>query len=373
MSRIGLLHVLTSPTRGDVEEVVLGLLQHLDPGEFRVALAAPPALLDSVARDLESVSVELARVHVDGWLRRRELGRLSAFIARFRPHLVATHTARATLLAAPLAKWHGTNVVETCHGGGARGLVPRRMVSRLVDRVIAVSEAARASLVADGYPADKIVVVPNGRDLSRLRSAIGREAVRRELGLARAVPLVGVVGRLEPRMGHADVLEAWPSIVAEFPTAHLLVVGEGPLRRRLEARARELGVADGVSFAGARGDVARVLDALDVLALPAHSEALALIAVEASALGRPVVATAVGGMPEVIREARTGRLVPPGDAAALSRAIRGVLRDPLGAQRLGRAGRDFVGDRFSLERQVVSTARVYRDVAGAARPVRRAA
>ena len=115
------------------------------------------------------------------------------------------------------------------------------------------------------------------------------------------------------------------------------------------------------------------MDSVDVVALPSLTEGLALTAIEASAMGRPVVATAIDGMPEVIREARTGRLVAAADPAALSRAIRGVLRDPLGAQRMGRAGRDFVLDRFSIERQVSSTARVYREVAGTPRRLARAA
>ena len=215
--------------------------------------------------------------------------------------------------------------------------------------------------------------MPDGRDLSRFRSGVGRDAVRRELGIERAVPLVGVSGPLAPRMGHAEIFEAWPSIHAEFPAARLLVIGDGPLRPRLEARARELGLAGTIIFVGHRADVAPVLDAIDVLALPALSEGLALAAIEASAMGRPVVATAVDGMPEVIREARTGRLVPPADPGALSRAIRGVLRDPLGGQRMGRAGRDFVLDRFSVERQASSTARVYRDTAATPRRLPRAA
>ena len=375
MSRIGLLLSLTSPTRGAVEDVVLALLRRLDPGEFRLALAAPAALLDSVAGDLHGVPIELEAVQADSWLRRRDVARLATFIGRIRPHVVATHAPRATLVAAPLAKWQRARVVETAYGGDrtrAR-LMPRRMVARFVDRAIAVSEAARAALIAAGYPADRIVVVPNGRDLSTFRPGIGREAVRRELGLERTVPVVGIVGRLESHMGHAELFEAWPSVVAEFPAARLLVIGHGSLRSRLEARARDLGVADRIRFVGARTDGARVLDAVDVLALPATSEGLALSAIEASALGRPVVATAIDAMPDVIREGRTGRLVPPGDPAALSRAIRGVLRDPLGAQRMGRAGRDFVLDRFSLDRQVASTARVYRDLAGTPRPLRRAA
>ena len=376
MSRLGLLVTLTGATRGGIEEVVLALLQRLDPAEFRLALAAPRALLDSLAGDLHGIPVEVESLQADSWLRHADVARLSAFIGRVRPHIVSTHGVRATVVAAPLAKWQGAKVVETYHGGGEGSrsrLVPHRMVSRFVDRAIAVSEAARAFLTSAGYPADKVVVVPNGRDLSTFRPGIGREAVRRELGIDRAVPLVGVFGRLESRLGHAEMLEAWPSIAAEFPAARLLLIGDGSLRSRLQARARDLGIAAGVIFAGRRADVARVLDAIDVLVLPALSQGLALAAIEGSAMSRPVVATAVDGIPEVIREARTGRLVPPADPAALSRAIRGVLRDPLGAQRMGRAGRDFVLDRFSLERQVSSTARVYREVAGTPRPLRRAA
>lgn len=381
MTRIGLLFALTSPVRGGVEEVVLALLQRLDPSEFRVALAAPPALLDSFAGDLHGVAVDTEAVQTESWTRRRDVGRLSAFIGRVRPHIVNPHLFRSTVVAAPLAKWHGVRVVETYHGReGWRGsllrggFLPDRMVSRFVDRVIAVSEAARAFLVSGkGYPADKIVVVPNGRDLSTFRPGAGREALRKELGLDRVIPIVGVVGRLEAQKGHAYLFEAWPSVVAAFPDARLLVVGDGSLRPRLEARARELGVAGSVIFTGFRGDIPRVLDAVDVLALPSLYEGMPLTAIEASAMGRPVVATAVDGTPEVIREARTGRLVPPADPPALSRAIRSLLRDPLGAQRMGRAGRDFVLDRFDLDRQVANTARVYREVVGVTRVARRAA
>jgi glycosyltransferase involved in cell wall biosynthesis len=381
MTRIGLLFSLTSPVRGGVEEVVLALLQRLDPSEFRLALAAPQALLDSFAGDLHGIAVDTAAVQTETWTRRRDVARLSAFIRRLRPHIVNPHLFRSTVVAAPLAKWHGARVVETYHGReGWRGsllrggFLPDRLVSRFVDRAIAVSEAARAFLIGGkGYPAEKIVVVPNGRDLSTFRPGAGRDAFRKELGLDRTVPLVGVVGRLEAQKGHAYLLEAWPSVVAEFPDARLLVVGDGSLRPRLEARARELEVAGSVIFTGFRADVPRVLDTIDVLALPSLYEGMPLTAIEASAMGRPVVATAVDGTPEVIREARTGRLVPPADPVALSRAIRGVLRDPLGAQRMGRAGRDFVLDRFDLDRQVASTARVYREVAGVTHAVRRAA
>jgi glycosyltransferase involved in cell wall biosynthesis len=381
MTRIGLLFVLTSPVRGGVEEVVLALLQRLDPSDFRLALAAPRALLDSFAADLHGVRVDTEAVRVESWMQRADVARLSAFIRRVRPHVVNPHLFRSMVVAAPLAKWHGARVVETYHGReGWRGsllrggFLPDRVLSRFADRVIAVSEAARAFLVSGkGYPREKIVVVPNGRDFSTFRPGVGREALRKELGLDRSVPLVGVVGRLEAQKGHAYLFEAWPSILAELPDARLLVVGDGSLRPRLEARAGELGVAGSVIFTGFRADVPRVLDAIDVLALPSLYEGMPLTAIEASALGRPVVATAVDGTPEVIREARTGHLVPPADPRALSRAIRALLRDPGAAARMGRAGRDFVLDRFDLDRQVAGTARVYREVAGVTPAARRAA
>ena len=372
MRRVGVLFALTQPVRGGVEEVVLALARRLDPCEFRLGLAAPTPLLEAFAPDLAGVPIETQAVEADSWRRRDQIGRLSAFIARFRPDVVNAHLFRSTAVAAPLARWHGARVVETYHGreGWRRGVVsgsflPDRLVSRLVDRVIAVSEAARAFLIdRKGYHPHKVVVVPNGRDLSVYRPGVGGHVVRKELGLDRATPLVGVIGRLETQKGHVHLLDAWPSVLAEFPDARLLVVGDGSLRDALAHRAGALGIASSVLFAGFRSDMPRVLDALDVLALPSLYEGMPLTAIEASAMAKPVVATAVDGTPEVIREGRTGRLVPPRDPAALSRALRSLLRDPAAAQRMGAAGRDFVLDRFDLVRQVEATARVYRETAG---------
>jgi glycosyltransferase involved in cell wall biosynthesis len=380
MKRLSVLFALTSPVRGGVEEVVLELARRLDPGEFRLALAAPAPLLDAFAPDLSGVAIETQAVEAESWRRREEIGKLSAFIARFGPDIVNAHLFRSTAVAAPLARWHGARVVETYHGreGWRRGVIagtfiPDRLVSRLVDRVIAVSEAARAFLISrKGYAARKIVVVPNGRDLSVFRPGVGGHAVRKELGIDRGTPLVGVVGRLEDQKGHVYLLDAWPTVLAEFPDARLLLVGEGSLRGPLEDRARRLGIAASVIFAGFRRNVSRVLDALDVVALPSLYEGMPLTAIEASAMAKPVVATAVDGTPEVIRDGRTGRLVPPREPAALSRALRMLLRDPVGARQMGDAGRDFVLARFDLARQVEATARVYRETVGA-RPRRRAA
>ena len=368
MTPIRLLFVLTSPVRGGVEEVVLALLRRLDPGEFRLGLAAPQRLLDAFAPDLAGVRVEAEAVAVERPRDQAGLRRLSRFMRRFAPDVVNPHLFRTTAIAAPLARWHRARVVETYHGregwrGGVAAFLPDRLLSRFVDRVIAVSEAARTFLIrGKGYAAGKITVVPNGRDLSVFRPGAAREGARKELGLDRAVPLVGVVGRLEEQKGHGYLLEAWPAVVGEFPDARLLLVGDGSLRDALEARARALGVADSLIFAGFRSDVPRFLDAMDVVCLPSLYEGMPLTAIEGSAMARPVVATAVDGTPEVVRDGRTGRLVPPADPAALGRALGDLLRDPDAARQLGQAGRDWVLSHFDLDRQVAATAHVYRSL-----------
>jgi len=364
VSAVRLLFVLTQPVRGGVEEVVLALLRRLDPGEFRLGLAAPRPLLDALGPDLAGVRVDAEAIAGDT---RSAFAPLAGFMRRFRPEVVNPHIFRSTLVAAPLARWHGARVVETYHGreGWRRGFLPDRLVARFVDRVIAVSEAARAFLIhGKGYPAARITVVPNGRDLSVFQPGRAREAARKELGLDRAVPLVGVVGRLETQKGHAYLLDAWPAVTRELPDARLLLVGDGALRGALEAQARAREVADSVIFAGFRADVPRLLDALDVLCLPSLYEGMPLTAIEAAAMARPVVATAVDGTPEVVREGRTGLLVPPADPPALARALLALLRDPDGARRMGQAGRDWALLRFDLDRQVAATARVYRSLVG---------
>ena len=374
MKPIRLLFVLTSPVRGGVEEVVLGLLRRLDPSEFRLALAAPAPLLDGFGADLTGIRVDTEAMSVERLLRRDAFGPLSRFVRRVQPDIINAHLFRSTAAAAPVAAWYGVPLVETYHGreGWRRGLVrgrflPDRLVARLVDRVIAVSEAARTFLIdGKGYPAAKVTVVANGRDLSLYQPGAWRDAVRTELGLAPATPVVGVVGRLDAQKGHAYLLDAWPAVRQQIPDARLLVVGDGGLRETLERRVRELGTGDSVIFAGFRADVPRLLDAMDVMVLPSLYEGMPLTAIEGSAMARPVVATAVDGTPEVVRDGRTGHLVPPADPAALSRAILALLQDPDAARRMGQAGRQWVLARFDVTRHVAATADVYRSVAAGA-------
>ncbi len=369
-----LMMVLTSAVRGGVEEVALGLLQRLDPSEFRLSIAAPPALLDQLAPDLAGVRVDALAVDAESFTRVGQLRRLAAFMRRMGPDVVNPHLFRSTAVAAPLARATGrARVVETYHGreawrqGTLRGrFVADRLVARLVTRVIAVSRGAADFLIhGKGYPERKVLVIPNGRDLTRFTPGAHRDAVRAELALGQDTPVVGVVGRLETQKGHVYLLDAWTEVIRARPDARLLVVGEGSLRGELARQARGAHIDESVIFMGFRSDIPRILDATDVLALPSLHEGMPLTVIEAAAAGRPVVATAVDGTPEVVRDGETGYLVPPADPAALAKALLALLGDADTARRMGREAHRWAHERFDIDTHVEATARVYREAARA--------
>jgi len=213
----------------------------------------------------------------------------------------------------------------------------------------------------------------NGVDLSRYEQQEACCTLPEEYGMEPGSQLVGVVARLEPEKGHPTLLEAWPRVLRAVPDAYLLIVGEGSRREALEAQARELRIAHRVVFTGRRDDVPAVTAALDVAVLPSYREAQGLSVLEAMALSRPVVASNVGGIPEMIEDGVTGLLVPPHDAETLAGAITRLLRDHPYADTLARAGHDLVHDRFCIELMVEAIQTIYDEGARATRPTEVAA
>jgi glycosyltransferase involved in cell wall biosynthesis len=232
-----------------------------------------------------------------------------------------------------------------------------------MDHLIAVSRAIVRKIEDEGRIGAPISLIYNGVDLARYADQEVCCTLHEEYGLPARAPIVGVVARLEPEKGHPTLLEAWPSVVAAVPDAHLLVVGEGTQRQALEAQAGALGLLDSgrpsVTFAGRRDDVPAVTAALDVAVLPSYREAQGLSILEAMALSRPVVASAVGGIPEMIDHGRTGLLVPPHDPEELAGAMVRLLTDHPYADTLGRAGHDLVHERFCVELMVRAVETIY--------------
>ena len=366
--RIRVVELLATGTSGGAQEHVYNLVTRLDRKRYDVSVLAlsggagvrrlektgvPVCVLDEMSDDeaIEAVASHLNAVKAD-----------VVHNHMYRAEVVGTRAAWL-LAAAGLPR---PFIVGTVHSSRVRSPEDRDLVRRLtprMDHLIAVSRAIVRKLEDEGRVGAPISLIYNGVDLARYAEQEVCCTLHREYGLPAEAAVVGVVARLEPEKGHPTLLEAWPGVLDAVPNAHLLVVGEGTQREALEAQAASLGLIGGpspsVTFTGRRDDVPAVTAALDVAVLPSYREAQGLSILEAMALSRPVVASAVGGIPEMIDHGRTGLLVPPHDPAALSAALVRLLTDHPYADTLGRAGHDLVHERFCVELMVRAVETIY--------------
>lgn len=379
---IRVTQVMASGAGGGAQVHVQNLVTRLDPERFEVeviSLSDGPAVRRLRAAGVTTHVVDCTD---DGAALAAVLGLMQARP----PHVVHNHMYRAEVIgtraALALAEQGLARpyVVGTVHSSRVRSEEDRALLRRLtpsMDRLIAVSRAIVAKLMAEGRAGAPVELVYNGVDLQRYEYTEACCTLPEEYGFAEGTPLVGVVARLEPEKGHRTLLEAWPHVIEKLPAARLLIIGEGSQRPTLEAQAEELellgeqcsgdrcvgtrGARPGakVLFTGLRDDIPGVTAALDVAVLPSYREAQGLALLEAMALRRPVVATAVGGVPEMVQHEKTGLLVPPHDPVALGAAICRLLVDHPLADMLARAGHDFVHANFSLDNMVSAVAAIY--------------
>jgi len=358
------------PSLGGGEVQLLALLRGLLAAGVRpCVVCAAGSALERETRDLEGVDV----IPVDFTL--RCLPSLITLLSdRLRDGQIIQGTGYLTNLIARLVGSRARMpVVNTVHvvPGAARldGEAPAvsalrmaldRLTRRYVTRFVAVSQAVGAGLVADKVAASRITVIPNGVDVAQLRLAAlaAPPATLREAGAH-----VGFVGRLERIKGVEYFLLAAAILAADHPDVRFVVAGKGSREGELRALAADLGIAGRIEFLGHVDSVQSLLAVLDVVVVPSLSEALGLTAIEALALGVPVVASRVGGLPEVVVDGVTGLLVDPADEAALARAIALILDDPPLARSLAEAGARRVEERFPVERMVDGYLRLYRELA----------
>ena len=228
-----------------------------------------------------------------------------------------------------------------------------RMLSGITDAFVAVARKQKSYLVkSEGFPAGKIHVVHNGVDLDRFTPAGADPGLRASLGIPPDAPLAGLVAYLRPEKDVATFLRAAAVVRERIPTAHFAVVGDGPERKKLESLTGELQLRDVVHFAGLCPDVREWVRSFDVLLLTSICEAFPVSLLEAMACGKPVIATNVGAIPEMIVPGQTGFLIQPRDHAGVADAICNLLRDPAAARAMGRRGRRHVENHFSLDSMV---------------------
>jgi len=356
---------------------VAALCAGLPAHGFDVALAAPRSQ-PYVAR-FDALGIRVFDREIRGKYDLAAARRYRDLVRRERFDVVHTHTRRADFTAAWGARRAGAAVVSTQHGQinlERRSLAEDRgpaarfyalCLRRLFDRHVAVSaEIARELTARCGVKGARVVHIPNGIDPRPFLEAGGeRTSFRSEIGAPRWALVAAVVASLDAK-GHAELLPAVAAVVREQVDLRLVVVGEGqwgePLIRE---QARALGIADRVHLLGFRDDVPRILAGSDLFVLPTPSEGCSIAIMEAMAAALPVVATPVGGNPELVGDGLTGVLVPLSDTAAWVAALRLLAKDPATRRAMGRAGRARVTLEFTADKMVARYARLYRELLAA--------
>ena len=367
--RIRVVELLATGTNGGAQEHVYNLVTRIDRERFDVSVVALSP--GSAVRKIERAGVPVCVIDTgddDG----AAVAELAAYLATVRAQVVHNHMYRAEVVGTRAALSLAATgrprplVISTVHSSRIRSTEDRDLMRALtpqIDHLIAVSRAIVNKINDEGRTGAPVTLIHNGVDLERYSQQEACCTLREEYGMPPGAPIVGVVARLEPEKGHATLLEAWPLVLDRLPEAHLLVVGEGSRLEALQAQAASLGIAHQVVFTGRRDDVPAVTAALDVAVLPSYREAQGLTILEAMALSRPVVASNVGGIPEMVEDGVTGLLVPPYQPVPLAEAIVRVLTDHPLADMLGRAGHDLVHRRFCVEAMVRAIEDLYEGAA----------
>ena len=367
--------LVAPPARGGLARHVMALLAGLDEAGYPVGVACDPeGPILAVARERGLPSYPMSLSPGGGPPRAAVMAvRLSRAIGAMGAHIVHSHSFTAGLVAAlALQLVRAKGFVATVHNypPDADGMRPRRrrdrwamgLLCRQANRIIAVSEALRRDLLEACPDArSKCVTIPNGIHVGAAIDTSPEDA-RRSLGVPAGGPVVGMIARFAPQKGIADFVRAAAVLAKCWPELSLVLAGDGPLRPEALSLRRELGIENRLLMPGEVRSSREFLLALDVLVITSLSEGSSIAAMEAMALGKPVVATAVGGVPEVVADQETGLLVPPGDPEAVAAAVSELLEDPERAAAMGRNGRRRAVEHFGVHQMLARTKQVYADV-----------
>jgi len=368
---IRVLQLITSLDRGGAENHLLALLTHADHEAFEIetAVLCGEGELVGVFR-AAGIPVHLlnARSRFDPWA----LARLVGLLREGRFDILHSHLFRADIyagLAVAQFRERRPFLVSTRHNDDRFFLNPfvgiaHYLVSARQDLIIAISDHIARFTVARGvrHPS-RVRRVYHGLEPPVTR-ALEREGqrIRSELGIGPDAFLVGNVGRLALQKGQRHLIRAMPLLLERVPRAHAVIAGGGDLEDFLRDLAEEMGVAERVHVLGPRHDVPALMHAMDVFAMPSIWEGFGLVLLEAMAAGRPIVASRVATIPEVVVDGETGLLVPAGDPLALATALAELADSPDMATRFGEAGRERLRRQFSLDKMVGDTELLYREL-----------
>jgi glycosyltransferase involved in cell wall biosynthesis len=386
---IKILHIITRLDMGGSAQNTL-LTCHRLSSKFEMILACglsqesnmTDSEREAVDRQIDSARVDGVRIiHLPSLVRRisplydmRALYDLVRIIRSERPDVVHTHTSKAGILgrlAAKIAKV--PIIVHTAHGHVFFGhfgpvlskifLWIERLIAPLTDRVVALTAGESKDYTdLDLYPREKLVKIHSGVDVDKFKQvAVGAVEKKRSLGLEQKGPVVGFIGWLLPIKGPMHLLKAMENIWQDHEDANLVFIGKGDLDVDLRAEALKASANGRVNFLGWRSDIDEIMPVFDIFVLPSLNEGMGRVLVEAMAAGKPIVASNVGGIPDLVQHGHNGLLVPPGDEKALAAAIRQLIDDPDKAKMMGQRGRQRC-HQFSIDAMVEKIDQLYSEL-----------
>ena len=377
-----ILHIITNMDPSGAPLAVWNLVRRLSRERYAVSVASGPT--EDPAQDLtpevSASGIPVFRVPslrrgVNPLLDAAALWHLIRTIGKDRYDLVHCHKSKAGFLGRFAARLCGVRaVVYTPHGNVLKGYFGpaatwffarvEGMAAPFCDRIISLTRTEIEQYLAEGIGSPgQHTFIYNGIDVDAFtREASDPAGFRSEIGVGSEAFLIVNVGRLVPVKGQVHLIDSLPGILEGCPDAAVVIAGEGPLLHDLRRRARALGVGAHLHLVGHRSDVARILAAADLFALPSLNEGLGLALVEGMAMGLAAVASRVGGVPEVLKDGETGLLVPPADPRALGEAVVCLAKDPERRRAMGEAGKERARVCFSIDRTVRDTERLYEEL-----------
>ncbi|MFN8530829.1 MAG: glycosyltransferase family 4 protein [Anaerolineae bacterium] len=331
-----------------------------------LALVEPGHPVDELAAVAAEVDLPFARMVIHSNADIGLTSRLRQYIRAEQPEMVHTHLLHADLYGIPAARLAGVRcVLSSRHNDDAfrrktHWRAIHRVQWRMIDAGIAISDAIRQFCVdVEGASPKQIQTIHYGLTPSAMDDPVPRPSLRESLKLPADALLIGMVGRLIEQKGMRYGLEAFARVCGAFPSAHLVIAGDGVLRAELEGVAAALGIAERTHFLGWRTDVNQLMGAFDVFLMPSLWEGFGLVLLEAMARSLPVLASRVSAIPEIVVDGETGLLAPPRDVGALETGLRSLLSNAGMRQRMGSAGAERLHSAFGADKMIDATLRLY--------------
>lgn len=372
MKKINIILLRSSPRKSEIllgaEAIILTIAEGIDKNKFNPLILVlkeeddkiPP--LATEAR-LKGIPVEI--ITLKGKFDFSSILKLRKLTLKNNIHIIHSNEYKSDMIAFLATRFIHAKLVTTTHGWL---LTTARLkfyefldsiIIRFFDKIVAVSKAMREELLKIKIPSSRIVVIETALDFSRIQSGKEKTDLKRELSLPSDTVIIGTMGRLSPERGHVHFLKAAKEIIKTFPKVVFIIVGDGDLKEDLMLQAREMGIEDRVFFLGFRKDIANILSSVDIYVSSSLRDSFGIAVVEAMAAGKPVIATKVGIVPEIIKDDETGITIEPGNSNVIYEAATKLLKDDKLRVKLGISAKQVVTQRFSRQQMVGAYEQLY--------------